>query len=207
MSFKKTVVAWSLAAVAAVFSIDASAMVNFGIKGGVGASFDRVEGMGGGYAGKMGLGYAGGASVGFGLGPVGLLVDALYLANETKFGVDDDNYISMKTKSLHIPVQVSFSLMPMLSITGGMYYNMALGQIAQTTVTAGSESNSDLDYEDADAKKSSYGIVGGLAMGLPLGVTKLSLELRATYGLSNLSETSGVTIKNFGAMFLAGVVF
>jgi|GEM_PF-1691516 len=187
----------------------AHALVDISAKGGLSLSSQAASNSGGtsinDYS-SAGIGYLGGLGVDIGLGPVGVLVDVLYARRSYEFGAGSLlNNSSIKVSSLHLPVQARFSIIPMLSLTAGVYYAMVLGD--------GGRYNSSGDKVGtvafSGAAASDFGLVGGVGVALPLAVTTLSLEARYNYGLKNTSDSpvGDASTKNRSIDLLVGVTF
>lgn len=127
---------WKLALATTVLSLglagQAQAMVGVGLKGGLGMSKSS-----GGSGSSYGMGYLGGLSFDFGMGPITLGADVLYAART--FGATGG---SVKLNQVHVPVQAKFNLAPMVFLSAGGYYAMAL----------------------SDGFANDYGAVGGLGV-------------------------------------------
>jgi hypothetical protein len=197
-----------IAASTCVVAQDALAQVSFGLKAGMGANLDSIEGT----DSLPGLGYLVGGSVDVGVGPIGVVADVLFAQRVAKYGADEDNFVSETTKNIYVPVQAKFTLMPLVAVTGGMYYAQGFGNVSAKSVQLGSvlgATTGDFAYDHANIQRSKvgYGLVAGVAGNLPLGVTTLTADLRINYGLKNLSTESGESHKEFGVDLLVGVQF
>jgi len=207
---KPTFLRYSALALIGAFSANsAQALVSVGIKGGINLnSISQTNSAGASvsnYA-EQGMGYEGGLGVDIGMGPIGVLVDVLYAHRSVGFGSGATllNGAEVSFNSLLVPVQARFSIIPMLSLTGGLYYSMVLGDGTLTTAS-GAEST----IEFADSAKSDFGAVAGVGVSLPLGVTTLTLEARYLYGLKNTADapTGDEASKNRAIEVLAGFTF
>jgi hypothetical protein len=202
---KKIRILTLVASAAFVFaSQTASALVTFGVKGGMGVSLDRTDVPGGSIPAYF---FMGGASAEFGLGPVGLLTEAFYSMNKTRIGVAD-TYAEIGTNSILVPVQIKVSMMGVLSFTGGAYWNYGIGDVTSRLVVAGTEAaNTSSSYDSLGYNRSSFGAIAGLGLGLPLGVTTLTAEARLRYGLTDLDSSSTVSVKTMAVDLLVGFTF
>jgi hypothetical protein len=208
---KATFLRNSALALIGIFSANpAQALVSFGVKGGINLSSVAQTNSAGTSVSSyttQGMGYEGGLGVDIGLGPIGVLVDVLYAHRSVGFGsgaIAALNGSDLSFNSLLVPVQARFSIIPMLSLTGGLYYSMIMGD---GTLTSSSGTETTLTF--ADSAKKDFGLVGGVGVSLPLGVTTLTLEARYLYGLKNTADapTGDESSKYRAIDVLAGVTF
>ncbi len=183
----------------------ASAMVNFGVKGGLGVSLDRTDAVTGSIPS---YGYMGGVSADFGMGPIGVEADVFYVANKTRIGADSDNYGEVAMNSILVPVMAKFSLLGVMWISGGGYWNYGFGDVTSTIVSAGTEVlNIAVPLSDTIYAASSFGAIGGVGVGIPLGMMKLVAEGRVRYGFTDLDTSSTTSVKTMAVDLLVGLVF
>ena len=208
---KATFLRSSALALIGIFSANpAQALVSFGLKGGINLNTIAATNAAGNSVSSyttQGMGYEGGLGVDIGLGPIGVLVDVLYAHRSVGFGSGAIALVTgsdLSYNSLLVPVQARFSIIPMLSLTGGGFYSMVLGDGTLT-----SAAGTDTTFVFADSAKSDFGLVGGLSISLPLGVTTLTLEARYLYGLKNTEDapTGDESSKSRAIDVLAGVTF
>lgn len=181
----------------------AEALVSFGLKAGIGVNSLEVQNTSGVVetGTTFGLGNQFGLSADFGLGVIGVSVDALYATRGQFLAVINNTW-----KELLVPVQAKFALLPFLSIGAGAYYSMALGDI--TVETLGVETGT-LTFDAAGISGSDYGLVAGVGLGIPLGITTLSIEGRYLYGLKNRQNnaTGDASAKSSAFDMLVGFTF
>ncbi|MEO5667037.1 MAG: outer membrane beta-barrel protein [Bdellovibrionota bacterium] len=211
-SFKSTFIKTSLVAVVGILSASpAHALVGFSLKAGTNLnSFSGSNSSGNSIANysNVGMGYMGGLGVDIGVGPIGVLVDVLYAARAYKFGIGADVSLinhTLKLPSIYIPIQARFSIIPLLSLTGGVYYSMLLSDSGNVYDSSGTKTGT----VDMSGHKNDFGAVAGLGVNLPLGVTTLSLEARYNYGFTNLAAnpTGDESMKNRAIDVLVGMTF
>jgi hypothetical protein len=208
---KPTFLRYSALALIGVLSANpAQALMSLGVKGGINLSSVAATNSAGNSVSSystQGMGYEGGLGVDIGLGPIGVLVDVLYTKRTVGFGTGTIPALTgsdLSFNSLLVPVQARFAIIPLLSLTGGLYYSMILGDGTLTT-SSGTEST----VTFSDNAKSDFGLVGGVGVSLPLGVTTLTLEARYLYGLKNTADapTGDESSKHRVIDVLAGVTF
>lgn len=166
----------------------AHAIIDFGIKGGVGITSHSVSGDSTNTY-SSGFGYLAGLGVDFGLLPVGVMVDVLYAHRTIQM-----NSVSGSMNSLYVPAQASFSLGPIF-LSGGAFYAIGVGDI-----TSGGSS---MTYSAAGLKGTDYGLV----LGLGAKVMSFSIEARYNLGLADVSSVSGVSRKTRSFDVLLGYWF
>lgn len=177
----------SCLAVAGVFSVaPAHALVDLSVKGGINLNTFAINDADGNsaFGESSGIGYMGGIGLDTGVGPIGVVADVLYTQRGYK-SVAGGN--TETATSIHIPVQARFSIIPLLSLTAGAFFAKTL----------------------EDGGKDDLGLVGGVALGLPLAVTTLTLEARYNYGTKNLigANALNLEVKNRSIDILAGITF
>ena len=170
----------------------AHALVDFGIKGGVGISTYSVDAST--VSASSAFGYLAGLGIDFNLLPVGILVDVLYAHRSVDMTLPVVGKQTSSINQLYIPVQADFSLGPIF-ISGGAYYGLGIGD-----ATIGGSS---VSYASAGLKKSDWGLV----LGLGAKVMSFSVEARYNLGLANVSDTSGVSSKTRSFDVLLGYWF
>jgi len=184
--FNKSFGILSCLVIAGAFSASpAHALVDFSVKGGVNLNtFSASRGDISVSGSTSGMGYMGGIGLDFGVGPIGAVADVLYTQRGYKLTPTSETETAT---SIHIPVQARFSIIPMLSLTGGAYFAKTLD----------------------DNGKDDMGLVAGVGLSLPLAVTSLTLEARYNFGTKNLLGANALNIemKNRSIDILAGLTF
>jgi hypothetical protein len=170
------------------FGLKAHALVNFGLKGGVGLT--NVVTSPTSNSGDSGKGAIGGISLDLGMSPVSFVADVLY-AKRT-YGTGSSAYI---LDTIHVPVQLKFSLLPALFTTAGGYYAMGVGDTDSFT--------------NLGLKTTDLGAVVGIGAALPLGALTITAEARYNIGLTNIIENpvGSLSIKNRHLDILIGLRF
>lgn len=186
MVFKKLLKFSALSFVLPAFTLfapEARALMNpfsYGVKGGFGLSTQSITTSAG--TSATGLSYKtgviGGGSVDFGFGPLGITADLLYAHRAYGIG----SLASVSTNRLEVPVMGRFS-MGMLTVMGGAYYAMGLGNVSATALGVTTSAS----YADAGVSKSDMGLCLGAGLSIPVGLFSMGAELRYSYGLANMT--------------------
>lgn len=187
----KLALAGIVAAPTAAFAIPG---LSTGIKGGLTYSTADQIGYSYGQAWMLGIG------ADFGAGPIGVMADVFYAKRQVKELVT--NYINFT--QIFVPVQLRYSIIPMLYVTGGLYYSMGLGQIDSGSGSTPSPAQS---YEASSVSKTDFGAAAGVGVSIPAGFGSVLLETRLNYGLKNTSTAVGFTLKTRSVDVVAGVLF
>lgn len=200
---KKHILKIALFTSAFAFTGQAEALATFGLKYGLGVnSLEVTDTAGNLTAGTgFGLGNQFGLSADFGAGFVGVGVDVIYATRGQFLVVANSTW-----KELLIPVQAKFALLPFLDIGVGGFYSMALSDITVETVLGSSTTTT---FDAAGLSGSDYGLVAGVGLGIPLGITTLTLEARYLMGLANrLNNATGEAgAKSKAFDILVGITF
>ena len=155
-------------------SARAIGLVSFGLKGGSTLSSqlskDALGNSMGGYS--YGVGFIVGGGVDIGIGAVGVMLDVLYAQRKVVYQV-----INAETsRSVHIPVLLRLK-MGVARFEFGGYYASAIGEIYNNGVPS--------SYASVNKTRADFGLTGGLALAVPVGVAKFTIEGRYNFGLEN----------------------
>lgn len=155
-------------------STHALGLISFGLKGGSTLSSeiskDSLGNTMGGYS--HGVGFIVGGGVDIGIGAVGVMVDVLYAQRKVVYQVLD----AETSRSLHVPVLVRLK-MGVARLELGGYYASAIGEIYNNGVPS--------SYGAVNKSKADFGLTGGLAVAVPVGVASFVIEGRYNFGLEN----------------------
>lgn len=200
----------ALAGIFATGTAQAQELASFGVKLGLGfnsQSANTTSGSSVNNYSSSSMGFLFGPSADIGLGPVGVLVDVLWARRGVSYdtGSGTLNDTSVKLNNLYIPVQARFSVLPLLRLTAGGFWSLALGGGTQYD----SQGNKIRSIVLADSQKMDFGLVGGLGVSVPLAVVSLTLEARYNFGLKNqaVDPVGDQSINNRSFDILAGVTF
>jgi len=183
---------------------NAHALLGFGLKGGMGLSKLSYQLNGNSIATNTSFqtGFLLGGSATFDVGPVGVMADILW----ARRGFDSlDGTQQARGNYLHIPVQAKLSIIPMLFVSGGMYYSRALGDTLSLSDSNGNALGN-TTYAGAALSKNDFGLVAGLGVSVPAGVTSITAEIRFNFGLSDLNTGLNSSRANH-LDFLVGATF
>ncbi len=182
----------------------AHALMTFSLKGGIGVNKLSSTDVGGtSLTGEsFGIGYQGGLGLEIGAGIVSIGADILF-AQRGDFQVIQ----SREWKTILVPVQAKFALIPLLNIGLGGYFSTGIGSVTSKNAL-GVETGS-ASFDAASLSKSDYGAVASVGLSLPLGVTTLSVEGRYLYGLKNIlaNATGDASTKMSAFDMLVGFTF
>lgn len=156
--------------------------------------------------GRLGLGFGG--LVDFSLFPgFQLQTGALLLNNNYQTLVVNVPNANFGISSLHIPVMVRFSGLPIVSFGAGLYYGMFMGNVSRTDPTSGALV-SETTLEAAGISSSDLGGIVSVGLDFPLAVISLYVDGRYYFGLKNLYTAATTdTLKSSGVLVLAGLKF
>ncbi|NCN40287.1 PorT family protein [bacterium] len=186
------------------YSQQSQALLSTSLKGGIGLNkMSSTDSGGNSIAGSsFGIGYQGGLGLEFSLGVASVAADVLF-AQRGSF----NTLTTSKWKTILVPVQAKFSLIPLLSLGLGGYFSTALGDIS--TESNLGVSTGTTTFAAANLSKSDFGAVASVGISLPLGVTTLSVEGRYLYGMKNLqtNATGDASTKMSAFDMLVGVTF
>lgn len=197
-NLKKLSMTGTVFCLGALLSSQSHALVGFGLKGGINLYSASVtqNTVAVPNAFTSSMGFMGGLGVDIGMGPISLMIDALYTQRKLTYGIGSTSPAAYQTStSLNIPVQVRVSIIPMLGLTAGGYYELPLGKIKGFTA---------LGVADGEADGvSDYGVVGGLIVNLAM----ISLETRYSMGLKDQIDTADGAMKTRSIDLLVGYNF
>lgn len=197
--FKKIVLSLSVAAMATALPAQAKGgMGGFGIKGGIGLGKLDTTGA------ENAMGFGGGLTLSGGAGPVGFMVDFLYMIRKSKLkSTAAATDLTLTANQIYVPIQAVFHLGPMFSLTGGGYLGYGIGNVSQKGTYLGTAIDTSSSYSDAGMKNLDYGVVAGLG----IMMSRLSLEARYNLGLADLNDGGGSSLKYKGFDVLVGFMF
>lgn len=118
------------------------------------------------------------------------------------------NLANTEFKSYMIPVMMRFTLLPLISIGGGAYYATGTGNVSSTvTLTGGGGTVSgESDFNTAGIKKSGYGALASVRLGLPLApLVHLLVDGRYLMDLSERSTDATESLKFKDLQVLGGI--
>jgi hypothetical protein len=156
---------------------------------------------GAGSSGKLGIGFGALAELEW-LPMTSIQLGLLYLTRKSEAGVGNE----ISVKGLQIPLMVRISPIDFVSVGGGAFYTIGMGDVtAKNTVTNAEASSS---FETAGISKSDVGLVLGAALKFPLAPT-LSLLADARYllGLKDVSTSAALETKTHDFQVLLGLNF
>jgi hypothetical protein len=141
--------------------------------------------------------FAGGGFVRFGLGRLGVQVEALSITRGS-----EDEATNSETKIeyievpllLHLPLTLGQSFAPY--VIGGP--SIAFDVDCELETTSG------VTAECPDREKTDFGLSAGGGLGVAAGPGALLFEGRYTWGLKNISKAEAVAVKNRTALFVVG---
>jgi hypothetical protein len=174
-----------VASLVVLFAISANAQFKLGIKGGLNVANMKVTGE----DSKSLMGFHGGLIADLSLGPIAVQPGVLFSQKGAKSSVSDDkstlNYID-------IPINVMYKIgLPGVKVLllAGPTISYALN--GKNTI-GGTSSDIEFGSGEGQLKKTDM----GLNIGAGIQVLKLQGTINYTFGLTNLSNTEGETIKN-----------
>jgi hypothetical protein len=141
--------------------------------------------------------FAGGGFVRFGLGRLGVQVEALSITK----GSEDDADVQTKIEFievpllLHLPLTMGQSFAPYIIAGPSAAFNIG----CERGTAAGVPSDCDDEFEKTD-----FGLSAGGGLGFVMGPGAVLLEGRYTWGLKNINDGDITEIKNRSALFLVG---
>jgi hypothetical protein len=198
-----------LAAAGLWMGTPAQAAVGFSLKGGLNfnsMSVTNSDGTSNDNFYSRGVGYMAGVGLDYDLGPVGIIADVFYARRSLKLasGAGADAGSSLKSNNLYIPVQARFSVMPMLQLSAGAYYSTMLGN---GRLVPPSGPSVEVAFESE--MRSDIGLVGGVGVAIPVGVSSMTLEARYNWGLKNQAPAplGDAAIRSRSMDLLAGFKF
>lgn len=179
---------------AGVTSVSQAGLLNTTVRGGIGIFAPSIAGM----TVSAGKGVVGGVGLEAGLGPISVIADVLYAKRTVELPLS----ISQTMTYLHIPVQAQLST-GLFHISGGLYYAQAIGELSRTVGGVTSSPT----YASLALSKADTGAVAGIGVGIPLGVTTISADIRYNLGMKNISSDAAVESKNRSIDLLVGATF
>ncbi len=153
--------------------------------------------------GKTNPTFGGGALLDFRLNmALGLQLGALYMPRSS-INTSNTPNVTTTVDTLQVPVLLRIRLLPAVSLGAGAYYAFGIGNVT-TTINGNSSTQS---YAKANMTTSDYGLVGSLAVNLPLSQRVAFLvDARYLYGLQNNSTTSNIKLNWADVQVLAGLM-
>lgn len=150
-----------------------------------------------------GMSWSAGVSLDVGIGPISIMIDALYQNRKVGFTIPNFGESSISTNYLHVPVQARLST-GLIFFTGGMYYSHRIGAPTVTGVGA-----SAVPIDDDSLSGSDFGAVAGVGLTLPMPALTPMIEARFNWGLSDLKNPAveEFSMKSRSIEVLAGVLF
>ncbi len=206
----KRLVVVSVAVLCAAALLPQTLSAGFGIKGGYALSNFTLTSTGEIPAFQNQKSPVGGVFFSFGLGPLAIQSEVLYVRMGAKLIVLG-NGIETRLDYIQVPVLLKLNIIPLGPISPficaggyGSYLYKARGITWLDGVVVGEPVNMDEDYEKYD-----YGLVGGAGLKFKLPGISLSVEGRYNYGLKNILTLPGVgeSTKNRSMMALVGIAF
>jgi hypothetical protein len=132
-----------------------------------------------------------------------LEVGGLYVQRKTDF---TDSSATGESDGIEIPVLLRYHFNRYFSLGAGGYYNHAVGNYTLTSDTTGASSSS--SYSDSSLSNYDFGLAAGAAIHVPLtSRIDFMADGRYTYGLTNVDETSGNSLKYRDIQVLLGFTF
>ncbi|MDR3607935.1 MAG: outer membrane beta-barrel protein [Oligoflexia bacterium] len=120
---------------------------------------------------------------------VSLQIGALYVPHKTDFVSASQ---TVTANSVQVPALLNFHFNRFLTFGFGGYYARYIGQFRETNDSTGIQSNS--NYSDVGLMDSDYGVVGSVAMHVPVAHTvDFTVDGRYNYGLKNLVSDPSLT--------------
>jgi hypothetical protein len=140
---------------------------------------------------------AGGGFVRFGLGRLGVQVEALSITK----GSESEGTPASRTRIEYIEVP----LLLHLPLTVGQHFApyIILGPSLAFDIDCKMEAG-EVTEECSDREKTDFGLSAGGGLGVALGPGALLLEGRYTWGLKNISRVDALEVKNRAALFIIG---
>jgi hypothetical protein len=190
---------FSLSTVLAVTALSLSqhveaGLINTVVRGGGNIFIPSYEGQNG----SAGKGIVGGLGVEVGVGPASVIADVLYAKRVVE-------YPSIYTETLtyiHVPVQAQLSL-GLFHFSGGLYFAKGLGKVSRKI---GSAAATEVTYAEAGLDGSDFGAVAGFGVGIPLGITSISADVRYNLGMKDVL-TNALSKKNRSIDLLVSLTF
>lgn len=108
------------------------------------------------------------------------------------------NIVDSKFNSYMIPVMMRFTLLPIISVGGGAFYATGTGNVSTTSLES--------DFNTAGIKKSGYGALASVRLGLPLApLVHLLVDGRYLMDLSERSTDATESLKFKDLQVLGGI--
>ncbi len=162
-----------------------------------------------GFATSGGLAFGGGALLGIELVPtlLDLEVGAIYLPRRSTLVASGSALTSTISAdelmpTFQVPILLRVGILGMISVGGGVYYWWGTGQVTQTTGgTTVPHTWTDAGYASHD-----YGFAASVAMVMPIApMFSLRVDGRFLFGMTNISNTAGITYETRDIELLAGI--
>lgn len=208
---RRTVIAaFAVATLAVASSVDAQTI---GFK--LGASFANwnVEDDGQDVGTNQGTlsSFMGGGFIRFGLGRLGLQPELLVVTRGTEIEGAGDDDMAFKVDYVEVPVLLVLPLTMNTGfapyVFGGPSFAFEIGCRTETNIGDTEVDEEDCDSPGADLferKKTDIGVTAGAGLEFPLGPGALLIEGRYNWGLSNLADETGLSVKSRTGAVLAG---
>jgi hypothetical protein len=205
---KRLFPAIALALSAGLYSFPAHAYTTISLVGAADWASPSVDPNPGNVNAKLGLG--GGALLGFALSsPFRLEIGALYVDHKSDFTAATSP-TTYQGYGVEVPVLLRLTFNRYISFGVGGYYAQFVDKLSETSDSTGLSSQ--ISYSGAGFKDDDFGLVGSVAIHIPVTYTvDFTVDGRYNYGLNNLISDSAVagadTWKTRDIQVLAGFTF
>ncbi len=142
---------------------------------------------------------------------LGIEIGAVYLKKKIDLAyTPDDVAFGFSANQVQVPIQLRSWIGSVFSASFGVYYARGLGElVVENSRDAEALPNGTYSYSSQGINQSEFGLVGGLAVQLPLKVINIFVEPRFTMSLSDAYSPAleGTKSRYFDIQLLAGVRF